>query len=71
MNVKLPRSSNFATPGETVADAELELFLVKRHDEIEAKLQLARLSIARGEAVPLEPLEVLLREARDRAKAAR
>ena len=56
---------------EAVADTEIERFLADHHDEVEAKLDEARKSIARGDATPLEPLPTLLREARRSAKAAR
>jgi hypothetical protein len=56
---------------EALPDAEIERFLAERHDEIEAKLAEARKSIARGEAVPLEPLRTLLRQARRSAKTIR
>jgi hypothetical protein len=62
---KLPRRA------EPVADADLERFLVDHHDEVEAKLQQARQSIARGRVKPLESLPALLRAARRHAKAAR
>ncbi len=60
-------------PGSTdePSDAELERNLAARHTEIEAKLQAARASIARGEAAPLERLDVLLRDARRQAKSRR
>jgi hypothetical protein len=56
---------------EAVADTEIERFLADRHDEVEAKLDEARKSIARGDTTALEPLPTLLREARRSAKAAR
>jgi hypothetical protein len=56
---------------EPVNDAEIERFLADRHDEVEAKLDEARKSIARGDATALEPLPTLLRGARRSAKAAR
>jgi hypothetical protein len=54
-----------------VTDAEIERFLAERHDEVETKLAEARKSIARGEAAPLEPLPMLLRQARRSAKTVR
>ena len=63
-------AASFGTQDEAMSDAETERFLVDHHDEIEAKLQEARASIARGEASPIEPLHVLLRDARRRFKAA-
>jgi len=56
---------------EAVSDLEIERFLADRHDEVQAKLDEARKSIARGEAAALEPLPKLLREARRSPKAAR
>jgi hypothetical protein len=61
----------FQTPDEAGSDAELESYLRDHHDEVEAKLREARESIARGEAKKLEPLSVLLRQARRRIKVAR
>jgi hypothetical protein len=49
---------------DTPSDEEIERYLADHHDEIEAKLSEARRSIARGEARPMEPLSILLREAR-------
>jgi hypothetical protein len=63
------RATSFQPRDETASDAETERFLADHHDEIEAKLRKARESIARGKAKPLEPLPVLLREARRRGKA--
>jgi len=65
------RAANFQTRDEAVTTSETERFIAGHHDEIEAKLQKARDSIARGKAKPLEPLPVLLRAARRRGKAAR
>jgi hypothetical protein len=65
------RAASFQTRDETASDADTERFLADHHDAIEAKLQKARASIARGKTKPLEPLPVLLREARRRGKAAR
>ena len=61
-----------AKPPETIGnDADVDRFLVENHKEVAAKLEEARASIARGEAVPLEPLHVLLRDARRNHKATR
>jgi hypothetical protein len=60
------QDKTFASRDESRSDAELERFIADHHDEIEAKLQEARASIARDEVAPLEPLEVLLRDARRR-----
>ena len=44
----MPKSGqNVGTRNEAVADAETERFIADHHDEIEAKLQEARASIAR------------------------
>jgi hypothetical protein len=51
---------------ENVSDAEMDRLLAERRDEIEALLDEARTSIARGEVAPLEPLHVFLRRARER-----
>jgi hypothetical protein len=56
---------------EAVSDTEIERFLVDRHDEVAAKLDEARKSIARGDATALEPLPTLLRGARRSVKPAR
>jgi hypothetical protein len=56
---------------EAVTDTQIERFLTDRHDEVEAKLNEARKSIARGDATALEPLPTLLRGARRSAKADR
>jgi hypothetical protein len=61
----------FVERTEEASDAEMERYLAANHDEIEAKLAEARASIARGEAAPMEPLHVLLRQARKHAKAIR
>jgi len=70
MNTK-PTSSGFETRSEAMSDAEMERLLELNHEEIEAKLQVARESIARGEEASLEPLEVVLRSARRHARATR
>ena len=49
------------------ADADIDRFLSAHHDEIAAQLAAGRGQIARGEAAPLEPLDELLRDARERA----
>ena len=57
--------ANLATTGPRAdADADLDRFLVENHDDIAAKLAAGREQVARGEAMPLEPLETLLRDAR-------
>jgi hypothetical protein len=66
-----PKSSRVRPPAAPPVDAELEGFLAERHDEVEAKLQKARRSIARGRVKLLEPLPSLLRAARRRAKTER
>ena len=59
------------TGDEAAIDSAIERFLADHHDEVEAKLDEARKSIARGDATALEPLPTLLRGARRSAKAAR
>ena len=54
---------------KTNDDADVERFLVENHKKVAIKLEQARASIARGEAAPLEPLHVLLRDARRNHKA--
>ncbi len=49
-------------------EADVEGFLADHHDEIRVKLAEAQEEIARGEAVPLEPLETLLGDARAHAR---
>jgi hypothetical protein len=61
------RSSSVVQPASVNADADLDLFLADHRDQIATKLAAARDEIGRGEAAPLEPLEAILREARDRA----
>lgn len=46
------------------SDSDIDQFLADNHDDVAAKLTVGRDQIARGEAVPLEPLETLLRDAR-------
>jgi hypothetical protein len=60
-----------AVPGDEISDEEMDRRLADRRDEIDAKLQEAYADKARGDFAPLEPLEVLLREARERAKTGR
>jgi len=48
-------------------DADIDRFLAEHHDAVAAKLAAGRDEIARGDAAPLEPLDALLREARERA----
>lgn len=47
------------------ADADIDQFLRDNHDDVAAKLAAARDQITAGEAAPLEPLDALLREARN------
>ena len=72
MNAKTSRLkslSAFELEREAVTEADIERYLKEHHDEIAGKLQEAEESIARGDVAPLEPLHVLLREARWNAKA--
>ena len=50
--------------GLSDTDADIDRFLADSHDDIAAKLAAGRGQIARGDAAPLEPLDVLLRDAR-------
>jgi len=61
MNTKTTIAERAATPD---TDADIDQFLAEHHDEVAAKLAAGRDQIARGEAAPLEPLDVLLGEAR-------
>lgn len=56
---------------DDVSDDEMDRLLADRHDEIQAKLDQAREERDRGESVPLEPLDVFLREARERLRTSR
>jgi hypothetical protein len=53
------------------SEEALERFLVENRDEINAKLEEARVSIAAGKVAPLESLPELLRAARRYAKTRR
>jgi hypothetical protein len=48
-------------------DVDIDLFLVEQRDALASKLAAGRDQIARGEGAPLESLQALLREARERA----
>ncbi len=48
------------TQPTTVLDADIDRHLAANHDEDAAALAIGREEIARGEAVPLEPLDELL-----------
>jgi len=48
------------------AEAGIDQFLVEHHDDIASQLAAGRDQVAQGEAVPLETLDVLLRDARAR-----
>jgi hypothetical protein len=56
---------------DDITDAKIDRNLAARRDEINVQLEEAQASIARGEATPLEPLSVLLRDARHYAKTVR
>ena len=74
MNTKTTNSKSLAAfelKREAVTDDDIERYLKDHHDEIAAKLEEGLAEIDRGEAVPLEPLHVLLREARRHSKASR
>lgn len=51
---------------DAVSEEEMDHLLAGRRDEVNAKLQQAHDEKARGEVAPLEPLHVVLREARER-----
>ena len=61
MNTKMTSARQAVTPD---TDDDIDRFLAERHDEVAAKLAAGREQILRGEAAPLEPLDVLLRQAR-------
>ena len=65
------KASEFELLDEAVSDAEMERFLAANHDEVAAKLEEARVSIAQGKVSPLEPLHVFLTRMHERFKAAR
>jgi len=56
---------------DDVSDDEMDRLLAGRHDDIQAKLDQAREERERGESAPLEPLDVFLREARERLRMGR
>jgi hypothetical protein len=59
-------------PLDEIASEEKMAQVISEHrDHIEAKLRVARESIAHGRTAPLEPLSTLLREARRRARTSR
>jgi hypothetical protein len=45
-------------------EADIDQFMVEHHEEVATKLAAAQGEIARGEALALEPLEELVRDAR-------
>lgn len=61
MNAKVGNVQRATFPD---VDADIDQFLVDTHNDVAAKLAAGREQIARGAAAPLEPLDVLLREAR-------
>lgn len=69
MSTKTKKPRQDAVLDREGSDADLDRYLAEHHDSVAAKLAKARASIAQGEAAPLEPLPVLLREARRQAKA--
>lgn len=56
---------------ESGSEDEIEGYLSDHHESIAAKLAAARKSVAEARTAPMEPLSVLLREARRKAKASR
>lgn len=71
MSTKTQTNPKRAAPDAHVSDAEMDRYLADHHGMVAKKLAKARESIARGDVAPLEPLSVLLREARRNAKAKR
>jgi hypothetical protein len=51
-----------------ISEAEMDHLLAADTDEINALLQEAYEEVDRGECAPLEPLHVLLKKARERAR---
>ena len=58
------RANNVQKAALPDTDAEIDQFLADNFDDVAAKLAAGRAQIARGEATPLEPLDMLLRDAR-------
>jgi hypothetical protein len=56
---------------DKISDEEMDRLIADDVDEINALLQEAYDEAARGECAPLEPLHVLLQEAREQARQAR
>lgn len=61
MNAKATNAQRAVLPD---GDADIDRFAADNHDDIAAKLAAGREQIARGDAAPLEPLDVLLHDAR-------
>ncbi len=57
--------------GDDIAEGEMDRLLADRHGEIDAKLREAYADRVHGHFAPLEPLHILLREAREGVKNAR
>jgi hypothetical protein len=60
-----------AVLGETISDHEMDRLLDEDLDEINVLLEEAYEEVARGEFAPLEPLHVLLQQAREQARRTR
>jgi hypothetical protein len=58
------RANNVQKAALPDTDAEIDQFLADNFDEVAAKLAAGRAQVTRGEATPLEPLDMLLRDAR-------
>jgi hypothetical protein len=56
--------------GDAVSDEEMDRALAARRDEVEALLKQGRDEMTRGEVALLEPLHVLLNDARKRLNSA-
>lgn len=58
------RANNVQKAALPDTDAEIDQFLADNFDDVAAKLAAGRAQVTRGEATPLEPLDMLLRDAR-------
>ncbi|WP_397403994.1 hypothetical protein [Phenylobacterium sp.] len=58
------RANNVQKAALPDTDAEIDQFLADNFDDLAAKLAAGRAQVTRGEATPLEPLDMLLRDAR-------
>lgn len=58
------RANNVQKAALPDTDAEIDQFLADNFDDVAAKLAAGRAQVTRGETTPLEPLDMLLRDAR-------